>query len=309
MTTGPRVTKQSFFIPLRDGSIHYAEVRGSGTPPLVLVYGIACQMNHWNYQMAELAQERQVVSYDLRGHVRSEKGHESELTVSGLVEDLHEILGALSIHSAHLAGHSFGVPIAVEFASRYPDLTHSLTLINGFVTNPMQNFMGMNVPQVLFPFLLELQQTDPEAFKKIWQLSVENPLATLIAGLTGGFNLKATELKDIEIYTHGVATMDTHTFFTLFRALLDYDGRESVKTIRAPTLVIGGEKDQITPLRYQKEIFDLLPETTPKRLVTVDYGSHCCQLDFPDYVNLLMREHFQWSSQAQARVLRPWHHE
>ena len=296
-------------VTLRDGSKHYVELRGSGTPTLLLIYGIACQMNHWNYQIAELAQERQVVTYDLRGHVRSERGDQSELSIAGLVADLHEILSFLKISSVHLAGHSFGVPIAVEFASRHPHLTESLTLINGFISNPVQSFMGINVPEVLFPFLLELQNTDTQAFKKVWQLSVENPLAMLIAGLTGGFNLKATQLKDIEIYTHGVANMDTLTFFTLFRSLLHYDGRHSIKNIRAPVLIIGGEKDQITPLRYQKEIFDYLPENTPKRLITIEYGSHCCQLDFPDYVNLLMREHLQNAKQVSSPMLRPWHHD
>ena len=61
------INVQSGFVRSYDGTpIHY-EVRGKGEP-IVFVYGIACLMNHWHYQVEYFSQFRQVITFDLRGH-------------------------------------------------------------------------------------------------------------------------------------------------------------------------------------------------------------------------------------------------
>lgn len=281
------IKKETFQFKTSDGAHIHGEVRGVG-PTLILIYGIACQVNHWVHQVNELSKYFQVVTYDLRGHIKSSMGAADRLNIAGLTDDLYELLQYLDVPQAHLAGHSFGAPVVIEFAARYPAHVQSISLINGFIQNPLDNFMGINLPKLLLPHLKGLTQEDPKVMQTLWAKFIDNPLSMMVAGLTGGFNLKVTQFKDIEIYTRGVAHLDLNVFLPLFESLINYSGQASAHKIQAPTLIIGGEKDQITPLPFQKEMHLAIPNSDFK---IVPYGSHCCQLDFPDYINLLIKQH------------------
>jgi pimeloyl-ACP methyl ester carboxylesterase len=104
-----------------------------------------------------------------------------------------------------------------------------------------------------------------------------------MSALLGGFNLSLTHLKDIEIYLKGVASMDLNAFLQLFQNMMDYDGRPVFDRINVPTLIIGGKKDSVTPQKYQEEMNLKIRKS---EFLMVPYGSHCTQLDMPDFVNL-----------------------
>jgi pimeloyl-ACP methyl ester carboxylesterase len=287
------IKKNSYRLKTKDGSLHYIESRGQG-PALIMVYGIACQMNHWVHQIKYLSKHFQVITYDLRGHMKSSVGDPSKLTVSGLAEDVLEIMDFLKLPEAHFAGHSFGVPILLDFASRFPQHVTSLSLINGFASNPLENFMGFNLPNLLLPIFNGLNQEDSSALQSVWSKFVDNPLAVLVSGASGGFNLDVTQLKDIEIYTRGVAHLDLNVFLPLFESLVQYNGFSHCSKISTPTLIVGGDRDRITPIKFQYEMHKLIKNSV---LTIVPYGSHCCQLDFPNYVNLLIQKHVEENQQ------------
>ena len=76
-------------IPSFDGTPLYYEVRGDGPRTLVFVYGIACLMNHWHYQIEHFSKDYRVISYDLRGHHRSGPVPDlTHLSVTELAQDL-----------------------------------------------------------------------------------------------------------------------------------------------------------------------------------------------------------------------------
>lgn len=283
------IKKVSFQFITQDGCELYIESRGQG-PPLILVYGIACQMNHWNHQIKYLSKYFQVISFDLRGHVRSTIGDPSKLSVPGLAEDLIEIMDYLEVPSAHFAGHSFGVPILLDLASRFSVRVITLSLINGFSSNPLENFLGLNLPKLLLPVFNGLNKEDSKALQLLWAKFVDNPTAIIVTGASGGFNLDVTQLKDIEIYTRGVAHLDLNVFLPLFESLIKYKGESQCGSITSPTLIIGGTRDRITPLKFQQEMHKLIEGSKFK---VVPYGSHCSQLDFPDYVNLMIQRHIE----------------
>ncbi len=283
-----RVELSSGYFLTSDGAKIYYEIRGSGQP-LILVYGIACLINHWTHQIRLLSTHFRVITFDLRGHVKSHGGRPERLNIEGLAEDLYELTTYLQLTGgAHFAGHSMGVPIVVEFASRYPDRVRSLSLINGFITNPLGYFTNKKWFHKMIPLFYELNQEDPKAIQEFWGKMVDNPVAIFLSGATGGFNLNLTDLKDVEIYARGVAHLNLEVFLPLFESLISFDGTKSASKIKAPTLIVGGESDKLTPLKYQIEIKDCIDNA---QLTTIPYGSHCCQLDFPEYVSLLIKNH------------------
>ncbi|MBM7774897.1 pimeloyl-ACP methyl ester carboxylesterase [Actinokineospora baliensis] len=70
-----------------------------------------------------------VISYDLRGHGRSERPV-SGYTLTDFVTDLDELLRALTAtHPVHLVGNSFGGTIAYRFAAAHPTRVRSVVSI------------------------------------------------------------------------------------------------------------------------------------------------------------------------------------
>jgi pimeloyl-ACP methyl ester carboxylesterase len=291
------VPKETGFYRTKDGADLYYEVRGEGAP-IIFVYGIACLMNHWHHQIHYFSQEWKVYSYDLRGHVKSTSPNPEKLSIQGLAEDLIELMDHWGLEKAHLVGHSFGVPVLVKAYELAPERVKSFAFVNGFAHNPIKGMFGLDVVEPFFYFAKSSFEKNPELWKIVWKSAVENPLAILFSGVTGGFNLKLTQLKDIEVYARGVAHMPLENFLRLFEDMMSFDGRETASKISVPTLIMTGDRDFVTPLKFQEDLHHAIKGST---LVRIPYGSHCCQLDFPDYVNLKLERHLRDAEAAAAK--------
>lgn len=266
-----------------DGSPIYYESRGSGEP-MVFVYGIACLMNHWRHQVQFFSKSRQAITYDLRGHHKSNPVNSAaNLTVDAMAKDLLGLLQHLKLTKVHLLGHSFGVPVILEAYRQNPEIIRSMTFINGFAKNPIKGMYGLEIVEPFFYYVQSEYKKNPDLWNNLWKLAVDNPIAMRLAAIGGGFNLKLTQFKDIEVYTKGVAQLDLSVFLPLFEALMQFNGDEILETIDKPTLIISGENDRITPKSFQRDFEEKIKGS---EYVCVPYGSHCTQLDFPDYVNL-----------------------
>jgi pimeloyl-ACP methyl ester carboxylesterase len=92
---------------------------------LVLVHGSWTDHQTWAAVVPALARSFRVVTYDRRGHSRSERGpvppprrqHE---------DDLAALIEALGHGPAHLVGSSYGACISLSLAGRRPDLVRSV---------------------------------------------------------------------------------------------------------------------------------------------------------------------------------------
>ncbi|KHD87272.1 MAG: alpha/beta hydrolase [Bdellovibrio sp. ArHS] len=280
MLTTPKTTGsfESF-----DGTSIYYEVRGQGEP-LILIYGIACIMNHWHHQIEYFSHRYQVITFDLRGHQKSNPVTDmSQLTMEALAKDVFALMDHLQIKKAHFAGHSFGVPIMLKAYEEKPDIFLSMIFINGFARNPIKGMFGLDVIEPFFYFVKEQYEKQPDVWNTLWKLAVDNPMSVYIAALAGGFNLRVSHIKDIEVYLRGVARLNLEVFITLFEELMEYNGESVLEKIAVPALIISGERDMVTPLRFQYHFKETIPHS---EFVLVPYGSHCTQLDFPDYTNL-----------------------
>jgi pimeloyl-ACP methyl ester carboxylesterase len=169
---------------------------------------------------------------------------------------------------------------AFDIAPQYFD---NLVFINGFASNPISGMFGNDLAGQTFRYVKSGFDLAPETLSYIWQKAVNNPLSVQVLAMLGGFNLNLTHLKDIEIYLKGVASMDLHAFLKLFQNMMDYDARPVFDRIDVPTLIIGGKKDSVTPQKYQEEMNLKIKKS---QFMMVPYGSHCTQLDMPDFVNL-----------------------
>ena len=284
------IKKETGYFKSFDGTQIYYEVRGEGDP-IVFIYGIGCLMNHWHLQAEFFAKTHQVILFDIRGHHKSTPvANPANMTYEHLAFDLQGLLKHLGHKKAHIVGHSFGAPYLLKTYEQFPEIFMSLVFINGFARNPLKKLFGFEFVVPLFAFIRASYAKSPDLWSTLWRQMIDNPVAFQLAALAGGFNIRLTQFKDIEMYGRGISRIELPLFFELFQQLLDFDGQEILARINKPALIIAGEKDFLTPPEFQKEMSRGIHNA---EFLLIPYGSHCSQLDFPDYINLKMAEFFR----------------
>jgi pimeloyl-ACP methyl ester carboxylesterase len=119
------VTEFAFTVPT-DGARLHVRRNGAGEP-LVLVHGSWTDADSWAFVVPELEAAHDVVSYDRRGHTRSERG-----TAPGGrdrdEEDLASLIEHLDVGPVHLVGSSYGASIVLGLTARRPELVRSVVV-------------------------------------------------------------------------------------------------------------------------------------------------------------------------------------
>ena len=106
----------------------YYEEHGSGFP-LVLTHGLGDCAELWSPLAEALGDRYRVISWDMRGHHRSESPEElSQYTQDIVVEDLRALCDHLGIQRAVYGGHSLGGYTALRFYEAYPERVAALVL-------------------------------------------------------------------------------------------------------------------------------------------------------------------------------------
>ena len=103
----------------------YWETAGEAGDPMVLVHGSWGDHQNWSSVVPGLSQSFRVLTYDRRGHSRSERP-EGQGNVGEDVADLAALLDELGHCPAHIAGNSFGASIVLRLSAARPDLFRSV---------------------------------------------------------------------------------------------------------------------------------------------------------------------------------------
>jgi pimeloyl-ACP methyl ester carboxylesterase len=111
-----------------EGATLHVRVGGKG-PAVVLLHGFGDTGDMWAPLAADLAKDHTVVVPDLRGLGLSSipQGGYDKKTQAG---DVRGVLAALGIEHAVVVGHDIGTMVAFAYASRYPQLTDRLIVMD-----------------------------------------------------------------------------------------------------------------------------------------------------------------------------------
>ena len=116
----------------RDGVRLYYAVRGSargGRHPLFLTHGYSASASMWALNLPALSAPRQVITWDIRGHGRSDAPSDPALYSAALsVEDMAALLDRAGVGKVILGGLSLGGYLSLAFYRRYPGRVMALVL-------------------------------------------------------------------------------------------------------------------------------------------------------------------------------------
>jgi pimeloyl-ACP methyl ester carboxylesterase len=116
------------FIIAGDLTFHCVQWGEQG-PAIIFVHGITANAFCFQAFADELARDRRVFAYDLRGRGDSDKP-ESGYSIPIHAADLVELIDELSLDRPVIAGHSLGAWVALYLAANYPEKLSKLILID-----------------------------------------------------------------------------------------------------------------------------------------------------------------------------------
>ncbi len=109
--------------------IHYA-VLGEG-PLVVMIHGFPDFWYTWRYQMDALSKDYRIAALDLRGYNLSDKpGGIENYGMNALLGDVEAVIRGEGYERAVIVGHDWGGAVSWQFATRRPDLTERLIVLN-----------------------------------------------------------------------------------------------------------------------------------------------------------------------------------
>lgn len=292
-------TQTQGYFRTRDGVRLYYSVEGpSGAPLLFFCYGLVCSKLQWKYQWEEFRKTHRCVYMDYRGHGQSDKPEDPEsVTIEACARDLLDLLDELGAKDAVVLGHSLGVNIILDLYRLAPERVRGLVLANGTPKDPFETMFHHNFLQVAFPLVHATQKFFPEILQKIWRSQGTNPVNQQFVALAG-FNPKLAKREDINEYLRLTSTVDLDIFLGLLNDFMKTDATHWLHEVKAPTLVIAGALDRITPPLNQRIFAELIPGAEYHEIAE---GSHCSQMEKPALVNGILRDFFARVEKARPR--------
>ena len=244
---------------LHSGStrIHY-DVHGepTGRPPLLLSHGFCASGRMWDRNVGALAGDRQVLTWDMRGHARSDCPAElSEYGVEQSIQDMLLLRGVLDVPRVVLGGMSLGGYLSLAFHVRHPELVAALILVD---TGP--------------GFRRDEPRQELNAFAERTAAALERDgLAALPTGREVGNHRDAIGLANTARLV--VAQHDAHVF-------------DSLQGIAVPTLVVVGARDT----RFLSAADCMAAKIPGARKVVLEGAGHAANIDAAEAFNTVIRE-------------------
>ncbi len=240
---------------------YQSKLGGSDRLPVVLIHGAGGTHLNWPPEIRRLPNLR-VYSVDLPGHGKSDqRGLQS---IHDYTNSILAWLEAVGLHRAVFIGHSMGGAIALSLARYHPERVLGLGLV------------ATGARLRVNPLLLEYatnNQTFPTAITMLTAAAFGPDADPRLVELAGK---RFSEIRPSVLHGDLIACNS-------------FDLTESLGAIRTPTLVIGGENDNLIPLRYVQFLSDHIPEA---KLKIVSGAGHMVMLEQPQAVAEILTQFF-----------------
>jgi len=243
--------------------------------PLVLLHGYPFNRSLWNEQIAALSNSYRVIAPDLRGFGETEAS-EGPATMNRMAQDVAQLLDQLEIPRAAVGGLSMGGYVALAFYKLFPSRVRALVLADTraqadteeakqtraqqaekALSEGMAGIADAMLPKLLTP---ETVSKRPEIVKRIRDMMLKTKPEGAAAALMG------------------MAERDDQT--------------ELLSTVSAPTLIVVGAEDAITPVADSEKMHHAIAGS---RLVVVESAGHVSNVERTEPFNQALTDFLRMS--------------
>jgi pimeloyl-ACP methyl ester carboxylesterase len=260
----------------------YYETRGSDqNPPVVLLHAFPLDHNVWRPQAEELSKEYWVITPDFRGHGQSEATDES-YSMDLLASDIKDLVENLGVKNIVLGGISMGGYVAFAYRRLFPEDIRALILVD---TKAEADTPQARLGRMEMAGLVVSKGVASFADRMLPRLFSKPNVET-----------NASIVKDAR---RTIEAMSPTGIIGGLKGLADRsDSTPLLDEIRVPTLIIVGEKDELTTVDDAKRMASRI---VGSKLVTVPNAGHISTLEQPEKVTSAIRT-FLHGIQLQQRA-------
>ena len=237
----------SKFIALPDGAIAHVRDQGNKAGPvLVLVHGSNASLHTWEPWVAILGAKYRIVTMDMPGHGLTGAVPNDDYSRTGMVAFVHEVTQKLGLTRYALGGNSMGGGVAAQYTETYPGEVSALILVDASGI-PRKHQPGEKIP-------LGFRLARMPGLNKI--LLYVTPRSIIDEGLHKVFVDQSKVTEEMVTRYYDLTLYDGNRRATGIRFRLppnDEDVAKKLGTIKAPTLILWGDKDGLIPVEYAGE--------------------------------------------------------
>jgi len=229
-------------------------------PTVLMIHGAGQSSATWEYQVDILRSHPRfnLLIIDLPGHGQSEgKSYRSITDYTDFVKDFTDILG---LEKLILVGHSMGGGIAQVFAVDYPNRVLACVLAA----------TGAR---------LRVAKETLSAVKNNYEIFCE-------VAPTRAFAASSSEELKIK-FREGLRRTNQEVSYWDLRACDEFDIMNELGEIKIPTLIISGEEDILTPVKYGEYLSQRIPNS---KLHVINGAGHFMMQEKPDDFNRVLLE-------------------
>jgi len=229
-----------------------------GRETVIFIHGAGGGQYTWSYQKGFFEKEFNPVIIELPGHGESEGEGEEE--IGKYAGHIHSFVKALGLQKVFLVGHSMGGAIVQTLALTHPEVMKGIVLV------------GTGARLRVLPLILEgIKNNFKETVQKINQFA---------------FSPKAPS----DLIGKGVSSMvqcKPEVLYGDFLACDRFDLMKEVEKVDLPTLILCGEDDQLTPLKYSQFLQNRIKGS---KLEVLSNAGHMVMMESPQTFNEKIKE-------------------
>jgi 3-oxoadipate enol-lactonase len=240
------------------GKIGFEEVGGGHPTPIVFLHGVGSDKTVWRPQLAHFGRSRRAIAFDYPGY--GESDFRAGATREDFAAAILAAMDASGIDRAHVCGLSLGGVIAIAMHHAAPDRCASLILADTFVAHPDGQ---------------AIYDRSTEASQSMGMRALAEARVDALLGRAASPQLRAEVIETM-------AAIDPEAYRVGAEAVWLADQGDAVRAIRAPTLVLCGEEDRITPPFLSEELAGLIPGA---RFELVPAAGHLANAEEPAAFN------------------------
>jgi pimeloyl-ACP methyl ester carboxylesterase len=224
-----------------------------GREVVLFIHGAGGGQYTWSYQKGFFEKRFNPIIIELPGH--GESGGEGEDEIGKYAEDVHAFLGTMGLQKVFLVGHSMGGVIVQTLALTHPEVIKGIVLV------------GTGVKLKVLPMILN---------------GIKNNFRETVQNITRFAYSRKVSSDLIERGVSDMMRCRPEVLYGDFLACDRFDLMNEVEKIDLPTLVLCGNEDELTPVKYSQF---LQQRVKGSKLEIFPNAGHMVMIESPEAFN------------------------
>jgi len=245
----------------------------------VFIHGGYVNSDIWQYQYTSLRKHYRVLTFDMRGHGRSEPSDLDEYSVATFGDDLIQLLDKTGIEQCTICGLSLGAMIAQYVAAHYPERVKGLVLV-GTTASLRLGILEKIVTTLIFPKWVAMGVFGTLTTKQFLKLSF-----LLTWFMRGNKWLGGPATRNL--IRESISMVDRKEVKKIYAAVHTFR-RQNLHSGDYPVLLINGQYD--SPLIHHHARYLRKSVGSRGQLSIIPNAGHACNYDNPFIFNQILTQ-------------------